>query len=188
MKTPAWIKPGILFGALFAAPFTVLGLFSLAASANPPESEAKDKAAGVPLSVAKDRAKLMQEIYTSTLEVIHHRYFRNERTMVPARAMEDIFTEMQKTTNTEARWFAVNLKPMSLTHEIKTEFEKRAAKEIGEGKTEVETVEDGFYRRAVAIPLGIGCVGCHEGFFKPPSKDPKFAGLVVSIPIAKPAK
>jgi hypothetical protein len=72
---------------------------------------------------------------------------------------------------------------MSVDHEPATDFEKRAAKEIAAGTEQLEVVEDGFYRRAGAIPLGDGCVGCHGGFFKPQSNKPKFAGLVISVPI-----
>lgn len=136
------------------------------------------------LLAAKDKAKLLHEVFAATLEVMHHRYFRHERTIVPARAMEDVFAEMQKSAGIEARWISVNLKPMSLNHEPATEFEKLAAKEIATGKPEVNAVEGGFYRRAGVIPIGTGCAGCHEGFFKPPTKGPKYAALVISVPIS----
>jgi|GEM_PF-3530951 len=45
---------------------------------------------------ARIRAKLMNEIYIATLDMLHHRYFHQERTMVPARAMEDVFSELKK--------------------------------------------------------------------------------------------
>ena len=105
--------------------------------------------------------------------------------MVPARAMEDVFSDLKKTTNTEARWMSVSLKAMSFNHEPQSDFEKRAAREIISGKSEVEVMEDGFYRRVAAIPLVGGCLSCHEGFFKPSSKAPKFAALVISIPVKK---
>ncbi len=134
---------------------------------------------------AKVRARLMNEIYLTTLDMLHHRYFHQERTMVPARAMEDVFSDLKKTTNTEARWMSVSLKAMSFNHEPQSDFEKRAAREIISGKSEVEVMEDGFYRRVAAIPLVGGCLSCHEGFFKPSSKAPKFAALVISIPVKK---
>ena len=46
----------------------------------------------VPVAVARDRAKLMHEIYSATLEVMHDRYFHADRAVVPARAMEDVFS------------------------------------------------------------------------------------------------
>ncbi|MEQ9411806.1 MAG: DUF3365 domain-containing protein [Fuerstiella sp.] len=137
----------------------------------------------VSIDVARDRARLMHDIYVSTLDVMHERYFHGERAIVPARAMEDIFAEIERHSQTQARWISVNTKPMSVDHEPESEFEKQAAREIADGKTDVESVEGGFYRRARAIPLTSGCISCHDGFFRTPSKKPKYAGLVISIPV-----
>jgi Protein of unknown function (DUF3365) len=137
----------------------------------------------VPVEVARDRAKLMHDIYSATLDVIHHRYFHREKATIPARAMEDIFAEMKLQSQSEARWIAVNLRAMSIDHEPETEFERQAARELATGKLEFEAIEDGYLRRATPIPLTEGCISCHEGGFKAPSKIPKYAGLVISIPI-----
>ena len=137
---------------------------------------------------AKVRARLMNDIYLSTLNMLHHRYFHQERMLVPARAMDDVFSDIKKTSNIEARWLSVNLKAMSFTHEPHTDFEKRAAREITNGKSEVEVIEDGFYRRVVAIPLVGGCLSCHEGVFKPSGKAPKFAALLISVPVKNTGK
>ena len=137
----------------------------------------------VSLAVARDRAELMHRVYEATLEVMHDRYFHGDRAIVPARAMQDVFAEMQRQSDYQARWIAVNLKAMSVDHEVETEFEKRAAKEISAGKSVIETIENGYYRRAGAIPLGSNCISCHAGFFRTPPTKPKFAGLVISIPL-----
>jgi hypothetical protein len=137
----------------------------------------------VPVTLARDRAKTMHDIYAATLEVMHHRYFHGDRAVVPARAMEDVFTEIQRHSKIEARWISASMDPMSLDHKPESGFEKRAAQEIAAGKSDVEVIEDGYYRRAGAIPLSAGCVSCHGGFFRTPSKTPKFAGLVISVPI-----
>jgi len=137
----------------------------------------------VPLAVARDRAKLLHEVYASMLDVIHRRYFHADRAMVPARAMEDVFSDMERAAHIEARWIVANLKAMSVDHEPETPFEKQAAREITRGKKEIETVEAGFYRRAVPVPLTAECISCHGGFFRKPSSTPKFAGLVISIPV-----
>jgi hypothetical protein len=141
----------------------------------------------VSLEVAKDRARLMSEIYLATLEVMHDRYFHRERAVLPARAMEDIFAEINRQSKIETRWISASLKPMSVNHEPKTDFEKRASQEIAQGQTDVEVVEASVYRRAVAVPLGSSCINCHTGFFKEPSKSPQFAGLVISIPVTEAA-
>ena len=144
--------------------------------------------ASQPLTVdaARERAELLKHVYTSTLHVIHRKYFHGDRAVVPARAMEDVFEDMESINGSKARWFAVNLKPMSLNHEAKTDFEKHAAREIKKGKRDVEIVEDGHYRKAVAISLGGGCLTCHDGFLRQSSPTPKFAGLAISIPLTKP--
>lgn len=139
----------------------------------------------VPEAVARDRAKVMHEIYSATLDVMHHRYFHRERSVLPARAMEDIFAHIDRQSGMQARWIAVNTKAMSINHEPATPFEKQAAREIAEGKTSIDVIEDGYYRRAGAIPLDAGCVSCHGGFFKEASKTPRFAGLVISVPVTR---
>ena len=153
-----------------------------------PEAEqaaeaAKEEVPRVPLVVARDRAKLLHEVYASMLDVIHRRYFHADRAIVPARAMEDVFSDMERAAHIEARWIVANLKAMSVDHEPETPFEKQAAREITRGKKEIEVVEDGFYRRAVPVPLNAECISCHDGFFRKPSSTPKFAGLVISIPV-----
>ena len=152
--------------------------------ATKPESAATEKkVASVPLDVARDRAKLMHSIYSTTLGVMHDRYFHADRSIVPARAMEDVFSEIEQETGSKANWISVNLKAMSINHEPSTDFEKRAAKEIATGESEVETTEDGYYRRATAIPMTGGCISCHAGVFNQSVKSRKFAALVISIPV-----
>jgi hypothetical protein len=152
---------------------------------SPPESSAgaEESDQRVSVEVARDRARLMHRIYSATLEVLHDRYFHGDRAVVPARAMEDVFDALERESDVTARWISVNTKPMSITHEPETAFERLAAKEIAGGKSDVEVVENGIYRRAGAIPLAQGCVSCHTGFFGKPDKKPRFAGLVISIPV-----
>lgn len=162
-----------------AGAFGVLGTFAAEPmQSNPTEGQQ------VPVALARDRARLMHDVYAATLHVMHERYFHGERAMVPARALEDVFTEIKRQSRTDARWIAVNLKAMSINHEPKSDFEKSAAKAIAEGKSELEVVEDGYYRRAGAIPLADGCISCHAGLFKEASKTPKFAALVISVPLS----
>lgn len=142
-----------------------------------------DKEEGIPLDVARDRAEVMHDVYEATLEVMHHRYFHGNRATVPARAMHDIFSIIERQSKVKARWISVNMKPMSIDHEPETSFEKAAAKAIAKGKSHIDIVENGYYRRAGAIPLSAGCVGCHGGLSSNPSTAPKFAGLVISVPV-----
>jgi hypothetical protein len=172
-------------GALAGA--TGVLCFSLTLNADAPagKDEAAAPAAGnrVPVAVARDRAKLMHGIYGATLESVHHHYFRRDRAVLPARALEDVFAEIDRQSDIKTRWIAVNTPAMSITHEPQTAFEKKAAEELAAGKPEYVAVEKGFYHRAGPIPLGVGCVGCHTKFFTEPPKTPRFAGLVISIPV-----
>ncbi len=139
----------------------------------------------VSVAVARDRAELMHQIYVATLDVMHDRYFHSNRSVVPARAMEDVFAEMADKSQIEARWISVNTPAMSLPHEPRGDFEKKAAAEIAAGKSTYERIENGIYRRAFAVSLGDGCISCHTGFFKEPPKTPRFAGLLLSMPVAE---
>lgn len=139
----------------------------------------------VMVSEARERAKLMHNIYAATLDTMHHHFFRRDRSVLPARAMEDVFAEMERQSKIKAGWISVNTKAMSIHHEPKNEFEKQAAKAIAAGKTEFELVENGYYHRAEAIPLGAGCVSCHTPFFSKTPQTQRFAGLVISVPITK---
>ena len=133
--------------------------------------------------VARERAKLLHDVYAITLDAIHHHYFRREGTVVPARAMEEIFEGMAGTAGIMANWISVNTKAMSIDHEPRTQFEKTAAAELSAGKKEYELIGKHFYRRAAPIPLGTNCIGCHSGMFSAPGKSPSCAGLVISIPL-----
>ena len=137
----------------------------------------------VSVAIARERAMVMHDVYASTLSAMHHHYFHSNRSTLPARAMEDVFSDMAKKSKAEARWISVNTKAMSVDHEPETEFEKLAATAIAGGKDKFELVEKGYYHSATAIPLGMGCVSCHAGFFGGPPKSPRFAGLVISVPI-----
>ena len=151
---------------------------SLSEPTTPVENEPK-----VTVAIARDRAKLMHDVYNATLTVMHDRYFHDERAIVPARALEDVFEDIAKQSKIKARWIAVNTKAMSVPHEPKSDFEKDAAKELAAGKPELELIEKGYYRRAAPIALTGGCVGCHTGFFGGIPKSPRFAGLVIAIPL-----
>lgn len=137
----------------------------------------------VSVAVARDRARMLHEVYTSTLDVMHERYFHGERATVPARALEDVFAEISRKSHIEARWIAVNTKAMGLNHEPKSEFEKRAAAELAKGKEEFEVIEGGNYRRAAPIQLHSECASCHTAFFTQPPKTPRYAGLTISMPV-----
>lgn len=168
--------------ALFADP---LGGNELGAEEKSNSTENSDDQKRVSVEVARERAKLTHNIYSATLDVMHHRYFRNDRSSVPARALEDVFTVIARRDNISAKWIAVNAPAMSINHEPQGDFEKQAAKAIAKGKREYELVEDGLYRRAEGISLmNRGCLGCHLGLGAS-GRTKRFAGLVITIPVTK---
>jgi hypothetical protein len=103
--------------------------------------------------------------------------------VLPSRALEDVFEEMEAMTGDKANWIAVNTKAMSIDHKPKTDFEKQAAAELSAGKEAFERIGDGMYQRAAPIPLRLSCVGCHTNMFSGVPKTPRFAGLVISVPL-----
>lgn len=125
----------------------------------------------------------MYYLYSSTLDTMQHRYFHGDRAIVPARGMEDIFKEMKRRDHSESPWISASFKAMSIDHEPNTDFEKQASEKIADGAEVVESVDDGYYRRAGSISLNRGCVSCHSSLFTSTSTTPKFAGLVISIPV-----
>jgi len=135
------------------------------------------------VEAAKERAELMHHIYAATLDAMHQHYFHSNKAVLPARAMEDVFADVAHETHSTARWISVNTKAMSVDHEPSSEFERQAAVELSAGKAEFSAIDKGYFRRAGSIPLAAGCVGCHSGNFAGPAKTPKFAGLIVSIPV-----
>lgn len=133
----------------------------------------------------RERAKVLHEVLHSTLKVIHRRYFHEDRAVIPARAMEDIFDEMKHDGHFEARWIAVNLRAMGIDHEPANDFEKKAAEALKDGKAEYELIENDTYRRVAPIPLQNGCIGCHEGGLRSSGTKGKLAALIISIPLGE---
>lgn len=138
----------------------------------------------VSIDVARERAAVLHVAYAATLDTIHHHYFRKDQAVLPARAMEEVFSSVARKSNVKARWIAVNTKPMSVDHEPEGDFEKKAAAELAAGKDKYEAVENGDFRSASSIALHGGCLSCHaNSSFGPPPKGARYAGLVLSVPI-----
>lgn len=164
---------------------SVLPLAAQTLGMKPPASEqSAKKDARVSIDVARERVAVLHLAYAAALDTIHHYYFRKDQAVLPARAMEEIFSAVAKKSNVHARWISVNTKPMSVDHEPEGDFEKKAAAEIAAGKAKYEAVENGYFRSASSIPLHGGCISCHvSSAFGPPPKGPRYAGLVISVPI-----
>lgn len=134
---------------------------------------------------ARERAAAMHAVYAATLEAMHDHYFHGERAIVPARALEDVFADIAREQKIEARWISVNTKPMSISHEPKSDFELQAAAALAKGAKDFERVDPDVYQRAGAIRLSESCIACHTGFFAAPPKTPRVAGLVIRVPLKR---
>lgn len=171
------------FGVLAGAIGFLWGALSLSADPQPPGAPAKAPDTRVSVATARDRAKLLHDVYSATLDSMHHHFFRRDGAVLPARALDDVFADVDRKTKIKSRWIAVNTPAMSLSHEAETAFEKKAAAELADGKPEYEATEKGVYYRASPIPLAAGCVGCHTKFGAGAAKTPRFAGLVIAVPV-----
>ncbi len=134
----------------------------------------------LPVSQARERARLLHDLYETTLLTMHRHYFEpNKHRAIPSHAMEDIFYRINRRWNVKARWLAVSAQAMNIDHKPQDVFEKTAARVLGSGKTtEYEEIKNGIYRRAGPIILFASCIRCHLSQRRNP-----VAGLVLSLPI-----
>lgn len=152
--------------------------------ASKPEPHAGTIAGPLPSeSEARGRAKLLYETIQSTLQVVHHEYYReDEKLPIPARTFKKVFRELADRHKVEVRWLVVNAQAMNLEHNPKDDFEKKAVAAISSGAEEYELAENGIYRRAGVITLTSECLKCHVP--NRTSTKNRAAGLVISMPIA----
>ena len=148
-------------------------------------SEKADEAADkFTVPEARRQTKLLHDTYIATLHTVHRSYFdKDEREIIPARAMEEVFRQIDAETGGKTRWIAVNTPAMNIDHNPKEGFEKDAARELKQGKREFERVEDGIYLRAGAVSLFASCTKCHLSGLRPQQKVRSLAGLIISMPV-----
>jgi hypothetical protein len=131
---------------------------------------------------ARHQAEILHSAMHSTLQVVHHRYYRkDEGLLLPAAVLKDVFAELEKDQHIKLRWLAVDGQPMNSDHEPQNQFEMDAVQALKSGKREYERVEGGFYRRAGPIKLTNHCLKCHIPNRK--SLEDRTAGLIIAIPI-----
>jgi hypothetical protein len=97
-----------LLCAVFAATGVVFASMTLFAESPDSKNTAKseEKSVGikrVSIATARERAKLIHTIYSATMDVMHHRYFHGAKATIPARAMEDVFKEIERQENITGR-------------------------------------------------------------------------------------
>jgi hypothetical protein len=133
---------------------------------------------------ARGRSRLLHEAIHGTLQVVHRDFFLGDESItIPSRSFEDVFRELARSHSVDVRWLIVNADALNVDHEPHSEFEKQAAKSLGAGKQEFDSVENGVFRYAGAIRLSSQCLKCHVAN-RTSTKD-RAAGLVISMPLRK---
>ncbi|MBB74390.1 MAG: hypothetical protein CMJ75_07740 [Planctomycetaceae bacterium] len=151
-------------------------------SSVPPEPPPQQKFA---VAVAQTQAELLHQTLTATLSVIHRSYFKGGETLpVPSRALEGVFYRLKRNTQVEARWMAVNTPAMSLEHQPRNAFDKRAAAALSRGQRTFVQVDQRYLRRAGAITLFSSCLKCHSPAAPGKKRNP-VAALVISVPLSE---
>ncbi|MGB7343859.1 MAG: hypothetical protein WBD20_06585 [Pirellulaceae bacterium] len=68
------------------------------------DAESSDiSASEISVDVARDRALVTQNIYAATLHMLHERYFHRDKKVLPARAMQDIFDDIDRLTHVKTQ-------------------------------------------------------------------------------------
>ena len=172
---------------VFAAVGTTSGDSSEETAAPVTEPDGAEQAGQslTPLTVAEARrqASLLSATYLATLHVIHRQYFdTNLRDILPPRALEDVFKQIDERTQGKTRWISVNTPAMNIDHEPKPGFEEDAAKALNGGSKEFERVENGLYHRAAPVKLFASCNRCHLSSLSS-RRTGRVAALVITLPL-----
>lgn len=134
---------------------------------------------------ARQQARVLHTALHSALQVVHHRYYREDEGLpIPAAVLKEVFAELEHEQHITLRWLAVEGQAMNSDHKPQTDFENEAFKALKSGRRDLEQVENGLYRRAGAITLTNHCLKCHV----PDRKDTRnrTAGLVISMRVRQP--
>lgn len=136
-------------------------------------------------SAARRQAEILHDAMHATLQIVHHRFYREDEGLpLPAATLTEIFSEIKKEQQIELRWLAVEGVAMNAEHKPRDPFEHAAVKALQSGQRAYERIESGMYRRAGPITLTNHCLKCHVPDRK--TTNPRIAGLIVTIPIVAP--
>jgi hypothetical protein len=152
-------------------------------AASPPSQKAArgDEEPLPSLEVARGQARLLHETIHTTLRIVHRQYYReDEKLMLPAAAMRNVFDELARREKVELRWLAVTAHPVNVDHSARTEFEKEAVAALSEGAPRYERATNGVFHHVGTIALTADCLKCHMP--NRTSTTERVAGLVIAIP------
>lgn len=135
-----------------------------------------------PLEEARRQAEILHETIHSTLQLVHHQYYREDEGLpLPAAVLSHVFGELETEKGIRLRWLAVDGQAMNSDHKPQDAFETAAVKALKSGKRQFEQTEAGVYRHAGPITLSNHCLKCHVP--DRTSLHDRTAGLIISIPI-----
>lgn len=168
-------------GLTFIASAVVLG-----AETAPATEEA------VPVPAARQRtpeqaqreAALLHDAMHATLQLVHHRYYKeDEGLVIPAATLKEVFEDLEKEHTVKLRWLVVEGQAMNSEHVARNASEEAAVQALHAGKKQYEWVDQGIYHRAGPIALTNICLKCHVPDRM--STETRTAGLIIAIPLQK---
>lgn len=139
--------------------------------------ESPQKPAG-PADAAVERARrevrMLDDIYKSSIVLITTHYVDDDKSLAAGSAFRALFEAISKKGWHDVRLLDATGEPYNEENAAKTDFEKRAIRELLDGKPSVDQVvtKDGkrFLLAATAIPVVMDkCILCHENYRDVPS-------------------
>ncbi|MEZ6087889.1 MAG: DUF3365 domain-containing protein [Pirellulaceae bacterium] len=118
---------------------------------------------------AKKQAKMLDTLYKTAIVLITENYVTGEESLAAGDAFQALFKTMKENGFHEVRLLDATGEPYDSDNEAKTEFEKKAIKELLAGKPIVEQiVKEGDQRylwSATPIPVVMEkCTICHSNY------------------------
>jgi hypothetical protein len=116
---------------------------------------------------ARDQVKMLDDLYKTAVVGINDTYVEKQTDIPAAMVAVKVFEAMKKKGYHDARLIDVTGKPKNDDNVAKSEFEKKAVKEIAGGKAYYEEVgeKDGkpVFRAATLVPaVNKICASCHS--------------------------
>lgn len=134
------------------------------------------------LAEARRRAETLHTAMHSTLQIVHHQFYREDEGLpIPAATLKDVFAALEEEHHVKLRWLTVEGQAMNSDHKPRDAFEHEAVTALKSGKQAFERAENGVYRRAGSITLLNDCLKCHLP--NRTSTKNRTAGLIIAIPI-----
>lgn len=133
------------------------------------------------VAAARRQAELLHTLVHATLHNVHERDDReNEGLPLPAAALREVFSVLEKEHEVTLRWLAVDGEAMNTDHRATTDFEKQAVAALRSGQASFEAFDEKVYRRAAAVTLKNQCLKCH--FPQRRSTADRQTGLIATSP------